>query len=195
MSRRKLAIVFTLAFCLSACSTAWLTTFENYLKIAGPILIQILDIVSLAKGDPANPVLVAKINTDQAAVETIAQSISTATAADIPSKCAVFNVAVKTFSSDLSTIEQLANVGQKASGEIQAALGIAQAAIQEVEAPIQACQSSPTPAIALARLQETSLKVTSPEDVVKRFNACVDSKHKIHLHNSFVRFLTLGNLQ
>jgi len=186
--------VFVLCCTLLAtgCSVAWLSTLENYIKIAGPILIQILDIVSLAKGQPPNVALQAKISADQAAVSQLANSISAADSANLPRTCAAFNQAVSTLAGDLNSIEQLANIGPGTSGEIQSALGIAQAAIQEVEAPIQACESAPNPATAMVRLQAAAVKVTSPDDVVSRFNAVVDKKHHVHLHSTAVRWLTFG---
>ena len=192
MKRNTLAFALCLTLFASGCSVAWLSTLENYIKIAGPILIQILDIVSLAKGQPPNVALQAKITADQAAVSQLADSISAANSANLPTTCAAFNQAVSTLAGDLNSIEQLANIGPGTSGEIQSALGIAQAAIQEVEAPIQACQSTPNPAVALVRLQAAAVKVASPDDVVARFNAVVDKKHRVHLHSTAVRWLSFG---
>jgi hypothetical protein len=53
-------------------SNRWLSTFEDYLKIAGPILVQILDIVSLAEGVPVNQALVGSAtNTETTANKTL----------------------------------------------------------------------------------------------------------------------------
>lgn len=177
------------------CSTAWLSNLDGYIKIAGPILIQILDIVSLAKGVPVDQALVAKINADQTAVTTLANSISNASAQNIQGTCQAFNVAVATFANDLSQIEQLGNIGPSTAGEIGAAVGIAQAAIAEVEAPIKACQAAPTNAAAKIVLRSAALRVKSPEDVVKRFNSVVDKKHRVYLHSLPVRVVTFGKVQ
>ncbi len=190
----KKVLAISLISCLlcTGCSTTWLSTFDGYLKIAGPILIQILDIVSLAKGTAPSAALIAKINADQVALNTLAQSVSTASSQNIPSVCAAFNTAVSTFASDLGAVEQVANIGTGTSGEIAAILGIAQAAISEIEVPIASCQASTSNAQALSRLQSASTKITSPSDVVKRFNALVDKKHHVHLHSASVRYLTFG---
>lgn len=193
--KKKLLAAVLLVGVTAGCSTAWLSTLDKYVQVAGPILIQILDIVSLAKGTPVDQGLQAKITADQAAVTTLANSISAASAANLPTVCSQFNQAVSTFQSDLGAIEQLANVGPNTAGEIGAAVSIAQAAIQEVEAPIQACSVAPNPAAARLILQSAALKVTSPEDVIKRFNAVVDSKHRVYLHSKFVRVVTFGHLQ
>ena len=196
MKKKLISLCLAGVLCLTtACSTTWLSTFDGYLKVAGPILIQILDIVAAAKGVTPDSALVVKINADQAAVNAIAQSISTATGANPAGACQEFNAAVATFADDLNQIETLANVGPGTSAEILDAVGIAQAAITEVEAPIAACASAPTPALAKAYVANAALTVTSPEDVVKKFNKVVDKKHQVHLHGKAVRVLTFGYLQ
>jgi hypothetical protein len=157
--------------------------------------VQILDIISLVKGTPVNTQLQAKITADSAALNALAASVSSASAQNVVGTCAQFNLAVSTLSGDLTQIEQLANIGQNTSAEIAAALGIAQAAFTEIEAPIAACQAAPTSEAALASLRAGAVGVSSPEDVVKKFNAVVDKKHHVHLHGFFVRLVTFGHLQ
>ena len=195
MKNTMIALVLCVLMIATGCSTAWLAPFENYVKIAGPILIQILEIVSVAKGVPVNPALAAKITADQAAVTALANSINSATSANLPTTCSAFNQAVATFAGDLSQIEQLANIGPNTAGEIGAAVGIAQAAIQEIEAPVAACASAPSPAAAKQILKAAALTVKSPNETVKRFNAVVDKKHHVHLHSLPVRAVTFGYLQ
>jgi len=195
MKRYCVAALLCVAMVATGCSAAWLSQFESYARIAGPILIQILEIVSVAKGVPVSPALVAKINADQKAVTTLANSIDSAAAADLPNTCSAFNQAVQTFASDLTAIEQLANIGPNTAGEIGAAVGIAQAAIQEIEAPVAACANAPSPAAARQILKAAALTVKSPSDTVKRFNAVVDKKHHVHLHSFPARVATFGYLQ
>lgn len=198
MKNKLLAVVMILAFGLNStgCSTAWLSTFDGYLQVAGPILIQILDIISLAKGTPVPAQLEAKITADQASVNALAASVQSAASSDVQGTCAQFNLAVQTFAGDLSAIEQLANVSNASSqAEISAAISIAQQAIAEIEAPIAACQATPGQAQAIAQLQVAATGITSPNDVVKRFNAAVDAKHHVHLHNKFERIVSFGKLQ
>jgi hypothetical protein len=195
MKKTLTCFLLCVAMVATGCSAAWLNQFESYAKIAGPILIQILEIVSVAKGVPVNPALVAKINADQKAVTTLANSINTAASADLPNTCAAFNQSVQTFAADLVAIEQLANIGPNTAGEIGAAVGIAQAAIQEIEAPVAACANAPSPAAAKQILKAAALTVKSPNDTVKRFNAVVDKRHHVHLHSYPVRVATFGYLQ
>lgn len=195
MKRKLLLLTLALVAASTGCNTTWLSTFDGYLKIAGPILIQVLEIVSEAKGIPVSPALVAKINADQAALNTLADSVSKASQTDLPNNCAAFNLAVNTFTGDLTQIEQLGNVGSNTAGEIGAIIGIARAAISEIEAPISACASAPSPARAQLALKAGALNVRSPNDVVKRFNAVTDKKHHVHLHALPLRALSLGYLQ
>lgn len=192
----SLVLVGTLGFA-TACSTTWLTTFENYLKIAGPILSEILNIVAEVNGTPVNAQLQAKITADSAAANSLAQSISTATAENVQGTCAQFNLAVSTLNSDLSSIEQLANVGQNTSQEIAASLGIAQAVFAQIEAPIAACQAAPSNAAALRALsaKAPSGNVPTAQNLVQAFNAVVGPSHQVHLHGKFVQYGSFDRLQ
>jgi hypothetical protein len=194
-STRMCAVVLALAMTVG-CTSAWLSTFDGYLKVAAPMLIQILDIVALARGTAVNSQLIAKINSDSAALNKLADSVNSAAAADVQGTCAQFNLSVQTFAGDLAAIEELAQISDTTKKQqVDAVLSIAQQLVLEIEAPIQACQVAPTSQVAMAKLQASVYKISKPEDVVRRFNAVVDSKHRIHLHNRMVRALSLGKLQ
>jgi len=195
--KKTLALCLVGTLMLAGCSTAWLSTFEGYLQIAGPILIQILDVISIAKGTPVNSQLVAKIQADQAAVNTLAKSVQAAAAQNVTGTCAQFNVAVQTFAGDLTAIEALGQVNNPTTqSQINAAMQIAQQAINEVEAPIAACAVAPTQAKALAALHGSATTSTwTANDCVRRFNAVMDKKHHVHLHNAFIRVVSFGKLQ
>jgi hypothetical protein len=196
MKKIVISLVLALSLGLTACSTAWLTTFEGYLKIAGPILIQLLDIVALAGGKAPDAALQAKITADAASLNTLAASVSSASAQNVQGACAQFNLGVTTFGNDLTAVEQLANIGSSTSAEIQAAFGIAQAVFDEVEVPIAACAAAPTSAAALKALQKGAATAAyTPNSCVKAFNAVVDKKHHVHLHSWPVRVLSFGHLQ
>jgi hypothetical protein len=193
--KKLLPLLLAGTLVLGGCSTAWLSTLDNYVKIAGPILIQILDLVAIAKGVPVNAALQAKITADQASVTALANSIASAGSANVAGTCQQFNLAVQTFAGDLSQIEQLANVGPATSAEVSAALSIAQAAITEIETPIAACAAAPTNTVAKLELQAGVAKAVSPEETLRRFNAVVDAKHRVHLHSKLARTFTFGHLQ
>jgi hypothetical protein len=190
----SLALVGVLGFA-TACSTSWLTTFEDYLKIAGPILTEILNIVAEVNGTPVNTQLEAKISADSAAVNSLAQSINAATAQDVQGTCAQFNLAITTLNGDLGQIEQLANVGTSTSQEIAASLGIAQAVFAQIEAPIAACQAATSNATALKALAAPAGHVPTAQNLVQAFNAVAGPKHQVHLHNKLVQYGSFDRLQ
>src|ERR1700723_3850156 len=185
----SLGLAGVLCFCLG-CSTTWLTTFEGYLKIAGPILVEILSIVSEAEGTPLNAPLVTKINNDSAALNQIAASVAGATAQDIQGACAQFNVAVGTLDQDLQSIETIANIGPSTSAQISTSLSIAQGVFDEIEAPIAACQSAASPEAATARLQAAAVNVPSASNFTRAFNAVAGPTHQVHAHSKFVRIIS-----
>jgi hypothetical protein len=191
--RFRLAVTLALVMSLAGCTNEF-STFEGYLRIAGPVMIQLVDLIALAKGTVPNAALIKKINEDQAAANALAASIQAAnalpgTAAPI---CQQLNLAVSTFAGDLSAIETLGQVSDPKTQETYTvALGIAEAAIQEIEVPIASCATA-VPAVAKAQLKVAAATVTSPSDVVAKFNAAVDKKHQVHLHSAAVRYLTLG---
>ncbi len=188
---RKAVLPVILMLGLTGCTNEF-STFEGYLRIAGPVMIQLVDLVALATGKPPDAALIAKINRDQAATNALVASIQSASSASLPGTCQQFNLAVSTFAGDLSAIETLGQVSDPKTQETYTvALGIAEAAIQEIEVPIASCATA-TPAVAKAQLKVAAATVTSPSNVVSKFNAAVDKKHQVHLHSAAVRYLTLG---
>lgn len=187
------------------CSTTWLTTFESYLKIAGPALISILELIGIAKGEVPSAALVAKINADQSSLNTLAASVSSATGQNVQGVCAQFNLAVQTFASDATAVESIAQVSNPTTqAQIQDAIQLFQVALSEVEAPIASCQAAASPAVSIAALAKAAVTVKSPAQYVSQFNAIMDrqttdpkvaGKTKplhIHYHSSLVRAVTFG---
>lgn len=198
MKKKILSIALACGLTLGtvACSTSWLSTFDGYLSIAGPILIQILEIVSLANGHAVSPTLVAKINADQTALNQVAASVQTANSTDIKGACQAFNLGVNTFVGDLSAVEQLTNVtNPNTQNEINAAVAIAKETFQEIETPIASCAAASSQMEAEFVLKAGASNVKSANQVLKAFNATVDAKHQVHFHDKFVRYASFGHLQ
>ena len=59
-----LVVVLSLVVLCTACSTAWVSTLDSILAAAAPALVNILQIVAVANGQPVNSNLEAKINAD-----------------------------------------------------------------------------------------------------------------------------------
>lgn len=198
----KFLVAPIMAVCMFAtgCSFAWVGTLEGYLKIAAPAIVQILELIALAKGVSVNPALVAKVNGDAAALQTLAASIDKASQQDIPSSCAAFNVGLQTFIADLPTLESIGQVSNPThQAQIQDALLLAQGVVGDIEAPIKACQAQ-SPVKASFALAVASTRIKSPSDFVSQYNKVMDRDSatkslKIHLHSKTVRTLTLGFAQ
>lgn len=195
-------IAFALSLCMltTGCSLAWVGTLEGYLKISAPAIIQILELVALAKGTTVNSSVIAKINGDAAALQSLAVSIDKAGQQNIPSSCAAFNVGLQTFISDLPTLESIGQVSNPTrQAQIQDALLLAQGVVGDIETPIAACQAQ-SPVKASFTLAVASTRVKSPSDFVSQYNKVMDRASetkslKIHLHGAAVRTLTLGLAQ
>src|ERR1039458_2628080 len=76
--RRVLVVALSLAMVCTACSTAWVSTLDSILAAAAPALIDILQIVAVANGQPVNGNLEAKINADATVIKTLAADFAKA---------------------------------------------------------------------------------------------------------------------
>src|SRR5271156_5650024 len=76
--KKILVVVLSLAMFCTACSTAWVSTLDSILAAAAPALINILQIVAVANGQPVNSALAAKINADATAIKTLAADFASA---------------------------------------------------------------------------------------------------------------------
>ncbi len=181
------------------CSTSWLTTFDSWLAIAGPAVINILELVALARGVTVPASVLAKVNGDSASLKVLATSVNSAVAADLPNACAAFNQGVQTFVADLPT---LASIGQISNptrlAQITDGVNLAQGVFSLIEAPISACaDSSPTTAQANFYFAAARTRFTSQRDFLGKYNEimardAVTKKLQIHQSSKPVRWLTLG---
>src|SRR5271163_3433082 len=108
--RKVLAIVLSLAVFCTACSTAWVSTLDSILAAAAPALINILQIVAAANGEPANSNLVAKINTDAAIIKTLASDFAQASSGSASGICQQLQAAVSVYQTDQQLVLQVAQV-------------------------------------------------------------------------------------
>jgi len=207
MTKRFLVVpILVLTLALGGCSTSWLTMFDSYLKLAGPILISILDIAALAKGTTPNSALVAKIGAKGAALQALAAQVQQDVDNGLPTQgaCTEFNAGVADFVGLVPAIEAATGVSNAATqAQINDGLAIFQNLAAEIEAPIAACQTAPTPAAAMAVVAKAVAKA-NPSAYVAQFNAVLDrntgdakvvGKTKalhIHAHGKLVRTLSVG---
>lgn len=198
----KFIVAPILAVCMFAtgCSFAWVGTLEGYLKIAAPAIIQILELIALAKGSSVNPLTIAKVNGDASALQSLAASIDKASQQNVPSACAAFNVGLQTFVADLPQLETIGQVPNPTKqAQIQDAVLLAQGVLADIETPVKACQAS-SPAEASLSMAAAASRIKSPDNFVKQYNAVMGrasdtKKLKIHLYSKSVRILSLGFAQ
>jgi len=197
MKKIVLPVLLGATILLAGCSATWLSTFESYLAVAGPVAIQILEFVALAKGVAVSPAVIAKTNGDAKALETLAQSISSATAENLPNACAAFNAGVATFAADVPTLEQIGQVSNPTTqAQIEDAVSLFQSTVAEIETPIAACQTSGASFKTLA----AASRVKSPSDFAAQYNKIMardkaTKGYRVHVHNWFLRGVTAGKLK
>jgi hypothetical protein len=89
----------------SACTAPWVTTLDAVLTTAGPALVNILQIVAIANGQPMNAGLAAKIAADVVILKTLATDFANASATAAPGVCSQMQAALgvyQAFSRSLS---------------------------------------------------------------------------------------------
>jgi len=111
--KRALVITLSLAMFCTACSTAWVSTLDSVLAAAAPALINILQIVAVANGQPVNSNLIAKINADATVVKTLAGDFAMASSLASPGVCSQLQAAISTYQDDQTLVLQAAQVSDQ----------------------------------------------------------------------------------
>lgn len=188
---------------IAGCSTTWVTTVEDILVAAAPALINILNIIAIAKGVPVNLALENKITTDAATVKTLAADFAAASSAAAPTVCAQLQAGISTYAADETQVMSLASVSDPATQtKIETLSALVAGTVTGILAVIPAC-SAVTPA-SMKALQATSVPVPLKTFVssynatltVPTGNPAVDAftrSHKVHVHGKFVRMISLGH--
>ena len=196
-------LVFTLSIVilLTGCSAAWVSTLDSILAVAAPALVNILQIVAVANGQPLNSSLTTKINSDALAIRTLADDFAIVSSSSAPGVCQELQAAISTYQTDQQLVLQIAQVSDtNTQTKISLLAGLAVATVQAITAVIPSCQSAPS---AHAFKAQPSLKV---QNFVSEYNAilkiktgnpavdALSQKLTLHEHSKVVRVLTLGRL-
>jgi len=200
--RKALVLLLSVAMFSTACSTAWVSTLDSILAAAAPALINILQIVAVANGQPMNSNLAAKIDADAAVIQTLAGDFAKASSAAAPGVCQQLQAAVGTYQADQQLVLQAAQVSDAATQtKITLLAGLVAETMNAITAVIPSCQNG-------ASFQ--SFKVAPPYSlstfaahynsilVAPTGNPAIDAetrKLKLHQHSIVVRALTFGKLQ
>jgi hypothetical protein len=185
----------------TACSTAWVSTLNSILAAAAPALINILQIVALAQGQPLNASLEAKINADATVIKTLAADFAKASSGSAPGICQQLQAGVNTYASDQQLVLQAAQVNDaNTQTKITMLIDLVAGTVSAITAAIPSCQNT---------VAFRSLNSAPPYDVstfvddynrvlvTPTGNASVDgvtSKLTLHRHSKMTRIITLGRL-
>jgi hypothetical protein len=200
--KATLAVALALAMLSTGCSTAWVVTLNSILAAAAPALINILQIVALAQGQPINSNLVAKINADTTAIKTLAADFAKASSGSAPGICQELQAGVNAYEADQQLVLQVAQVSDPMTQTKIAMLAeLVAGTVSAITAAIPSCQS----AAAFRNLKaappysvSTFVVDYNRTLVTATGNPSVDAatpKLKLHRHSKLVRIATLGRLQ
>jgi hypothetical protein len=201
-TRRALVVALSLAMFCTACSTAWVSTLDSILAAAAPALVNILQIVSVANGQPVNGNLAAKISADAIVIKTLAADFAQASSGSAPGVCQQLQAAVSAYQVDQQLVLQVAQVSDSnTQTKITLLADLVAGTVNAITAVIPSCQN----AAATRRMKTApSYSAYTFADhynsilVAKTGNAVVDAvtpKLKLHRHSKLVRSVTFGRLQ
>jgi hypothetical protein len=200
-----LALVLMCAMLTTACSTAWVSTLDSILVAAAPALINILQIVAVANGEPVNANLVAKINADTATIKTLATDFANASSTAGPGVCAQLQAAIATYQADELQVLQVAHVtDQQTQTKITLLSTLVSGTVQAILAVIPECKAQAATTFSGHSFQGApalNLKnfITTYNSILKAptGRAGVDAltpKLVLHQHSKFWRVASLGRL-
>jgi hypothetical protein len=200
--RKSLAAVVSLVMLCTACSTAWVSTLDSILAAAAPALIDILQIVAVANGQPLNNTLATKINGDATAIKTLAADFAAASPEAAPGVCVELQSAVSAYQADQQLVLQVAQVSDpNTQAKIALLSDLVAGTVNAIAAAIPLCQNASA---------IRSRKDSAPYNVsifTGRYNSilaaptgnvtvdAVTSKLKLRRHSAFMRAITFGRLR
>ncbi|MGB8012515.1 MAG: hypothetical protein WCF68_12940 [Terriglobales bacterium] len=200
--KTMLIVGLSCALCCTACSTAWVSTLDSIVAAAAPALINILQIVAVAKGEPMDSSLAAKIDADAADIKMLAGDFATASSDSAPGVCQQLQAAVSTYRADQQLVLQVAQVSD-ANTQTKIALlaDLVAGTVSAITAVIPSCQMARTagnmkalPPYGLSSFAADYNRIL----VAPTGDLAVDAatpKLRIHRHSKLVRSITLGLLQ
>jgi hypothetical protein len=179
-------------------------TLDSILAAAAPALINILQIVAVANGQPVNSNLAAKINTDVADIKTLAADFAKRSSGPATGVCQQLQAAVNAYQADQQLVLQIAQVNDpNTQTKITLLAGLVAGTVDAILAVIPSCQNA-------AVAHKIKMKI-DPLYIVSNFsdryndilmaptgNAVVDAatpKLRLHRHSVFARAVTFGRLQ
>ncbi len=195
-----LATVISVAMFCTACSTAWVSTLDSILSAAAPALVNILQIVAAAEGQPVNSALSAKINVDATAIQQLAGDFASASTGSAPGVCQQLQAAIGAYQADQQLVLQVAQVSDaNTQNKITLLANLVGGTVAAIVAVIPSCENA-----AYRREAQTGYSASSFATyynsilVARTGNAAVDALTpglKLHQHSKLVRWASFGRLQ
>jgi|ERR1022692_1047127 hypothetical protein len=195
------AMALTCAMVCAGCSAAWVSSLNAILSAAAPALINILQIVAVANGQPVNSTLAAKINVDSAAIEILAADFARASSGSAQGVCRQLQTAVSVYQSDEQLVLQAAQVSDvNTQTKIVLLTDLVASTLNAIAAVIPACQNT-----ALARRE--SAKAYSVSSFTAHYNgilldktgnAAVDAltpQLKLRQQSKILQIVTFGRIR
>jgi len=193
-----LIVALSLTMFCTACSTAWVSTLDSILAAAAPALIDILQIVAVANGQPINSNLEAKINADATVIKTLAVDFAKASTSAAPGVCAQLSAAVGAYQEDQALVLQVAQVSDSnTQTKITLLANLAAGTVQAITAVIPACNNAAFVRAAPPYSLSTFVAHYNSILVAPTGNKAVDvatRKLELHQHSKIVRAVTFGRL-
>lgn len=200
--RKVLVFVLSLTMFCTACSTAWVSTLDSILTAAAPALINILQIVAVANGQPMNANLAAKISADAMDIKTLASDFAETTSVSAPGVCRQLQAAVGAYQSDQHLVLQVAQVSDSnTQTKITLLADLVAGTVSAITAAIPSCQNTAVSnGISSSSAHSVSTFANRYNSIllVRTGNAAVDAetpKLRLHRHSRLARSVTFGLLQ
>lgn len=197
--KKALILPLSLAIFCTACSGAWVATLDSILAAAAPALVNILQIVAVANGEPVNSELEAKIDSDAAVIKTLAVDFAKSSSSAAPGVCSQLNAAISDYQSDQTMVFQVAQVkDSNTQTKITLLSSLVAGTVQAVTAVIPSCENAKQefkamPAYSLSTFTTHYNSIL----VAPTGNKAVDSvttSLRLHQHSRLARTLSLGRL-
>jgi hypothetical protein len=200
--RKSLVAALSLAMFCTGCSAAWVSTLDSILAAAAPALINILQIVAVANGQPVNNNLTSKINADAAVIKTLAADFAKASSGSEPGVCQQLQAAVTAYQADQQLVLQVAQVSDpNTQTKIVLLTDLVAGTVNAITAVIPSCQNAASfqgfkvaPVYSISTFAEQYNRILA----IPTGNPAVDAitpNLKLHRHSKLVRALTLSRLQ
>lgn len=189
LSKVMLASVLSLSLFTYGCSPA---QFFAVLNEVAPAIVNILQIIAIFTGHPANTVIASKVGADVASVEKLYSDYQAANTTDKPGIRDNINTGFQVLQADLSTVYSVAQVSDpNTQAKVAALIALVKSSVGIAEAIISPKASAAPTTLDADKILDSYNKILVAKTGVARIDAATPHM-KLHKHSTPVRVLTLG---